>query len=94
MAHPESATSVSTKIVGWFVRAYILGTESGGSRGILAANSSEIAFLTGKQTDHSMHNEVAGGPRTSCGCIPLMIIYPPSPVPGCSQLSTPKLGLH
>lgn len=39
-----------------------------GWRSILAANSSDIAFLISKQTDHSMHNEVAGIPRTSCRC--------------------------
>ena len=63
-AHPDCATSVPTKTVCWFVRAYILGIESG-LRGILATNSSDVAFLTSEQTDHSMHNEVAGRPRTS-----------------------------
>lgn len=57
-------------------------------KGILAINPSYIAFLTSNQTDHSMHNEVAGRPRTSYGCNSLMITNRLSPSLGTSQTST------
>lgn len=63
-------------------------------KGILAVIPSDIAFLTSHQTDHSMHDEVAGRPRTSCGCNLLMIINRLSPSLGTSQTSTSQLGLH
>jgi hypothetical protein len=68
--------------------------QSRGYKGILEANPSDIAFLTSNQTDHPMHNEVEGRPRTCCGCNPLTIIYAPSPSLGSPQTTALDLGLH